>query len=90
MEYAAQPLTERSEPSLAVFDQAFIFAIAGFYLNSVDIYSIAGDFWFEGPPLAIDRRHHSSCSLGDNLYTFGGYSLKERRFITQIEFLNAQ
>lgn len=75
----ATPLTARLNPSLANFEDAFVFVSGGYnsqnfrqVLTSVEYYSIREDLWTSAPDMINARFGHSTCALGNVLYTFGG------------------
>jgi hypothetical protein len=67
------------------------------YLNSCELFDIAGNEWFDLPPLNIARHQHTGCVVGGkSLYVFCG--IKETNFIgftgeiktNEIEFLESK
>ena len=64
-------LTSRNWPSLVHY-KANIFVIGGWRLKSMDRFSIEGNTWSTAPPMNQERDRHSSCVLGDKIYSFGG------------------
>ena len=56
--------------------------------NSCEYYHIGNANWQEAPELNEARSSNSSCSLGDYIYTFGGYGNKGS--LKSVERLNAK
>ena len=57
--------------------------------SEVDIYDINKHQWIQGTNLNIARIYHSSCCLGDFVYSFGGCD-SEGTFLNNFERLNAR
>ena len=91
----ACPPTARLYPSLVNFADEVIFVSGGSTLKiyewyeTVDRYSIKEDKWSTAPNLNHARNGHSSCVLGDTIFTFCGYN-GDSDFLSSIESLNAR
>ena len=58
-------------------------------MSSVEKYDIKLDAWVKVASLNESRHSHSSCTLGDKLYTFGGENDdRSNLFSDTIEMLN--
>ena len=79
----AKPLRPRGYPSLVNFQDRFIFVSGGEdlttcsvtskeYLSSTDVFDVAKNEWRRAPRLNQPRANHSTCVLGDFLYTCCG------------------
>ena len=60
-------------------------------LATVERYDVLQDAWFEDdtPDLNVGRYNHSSCSLGNKVYIFGGVSFSNQD-LNSIESLDAE
>ena len=81
--FKAMSKTHRNAP-LANYKNQFIFALGGTKANapskalySVEMYSVRGDYWIDGPVLHYKRIGHSCCALGDKVYVFSGKGFKD-------------
>ena len=68
----------------------YIFVIGGMGYDTVEMFSICSNSWLSAPSLNTDRYDHSSCALGDIVYTFGGHSIQKNQLLYSIESLNAK
>ena len=81
----APPPTVRTKPSLATYDNSYIFVIGGSIIvetsdqDSMDMYTIHNDTWSSAPALNMARSEHSSCIAGHTLCVFGGESRRGHR-----------
>ena len=59
-------------------------------LNSVDMYEISSNNWSPAPALNIARIGHSSCVLGDKIFTFCGRNSRKQIHHNSAEILDAR
>ena len=59
-------------------------------MRSVEEYDIKKDAWVRVASLNECRHSHSSCTLGDKLYTFGGSDGVNQTFSDSIESLDVK
>ena len=98
MEKAKPRISRDTVNSFVNFKNKFLFVIGGCTvymqggqeesMTSVEIYNLNRDSWAEGPSLNIARDSHTSCILGDRIYTFFGKSTQSHEVLSTIEFLN--
>ena len=72
------------------YKKAWIFAIGGEGLTSVEVYNISLNQWFQAPHLNTDRSDASSCEQDDYIYTFGGLGCRAGYQLADIERLDAK
>ena len=88
-----QPPTARKWPSLALFEDKFIFISGGQILNhyhayaSVDVYDIAANRWKKATDMNIARYQHSSCCLGYFVYVCCGYNSRNGQTVLNSNYL---
>ena len=92
----AAPQTPRENGLMINFNQSHIFYVGGKRQNAnasshVELYDIQNDTWQEAPAMNQKRIIHSGCSLGRNVYVYGGctMTIKGPHFYSSIEILNA-
>ena len=78
--------TSLNSSSLTNFKDQYLFLIVGDTMHHYTIYK--NEWASDVLKLNIARDNHSSCSLGDYIYVFGGYNF-ERQWIDSLEYLNA-
>ena len=76
-----QPKTPRENSQLLNYQNRYIFCIGGKRDNGnastvVEKYDIANDTWSLAPAINQKRIIHSGCTLGHNLYIYGGCNIK--------------
>ena len=89
------PNTSRENSQLINYNNSHIFYTGGKLSNGctsavVEKYDIREDSWSVAPALNQERIIHSGCSLGENIYIYGGCTLTKKKptFHNSIEILN--
>ena len=91
----ASPLTPRDSPTLTNYANRYVFVIGGQNLknfetdSSTEFYSCKDNKWRRAPALNQPRIFHSTCALGDMLYTFAG-RVDKKKYHDTMERLNAK
>ena len=91
----AAPNTIRENSQLINYNNSLIFYAGGKLSNgstsaTVEKYDIQHDTWDLAPALNQERIIHSGCSLGENMYIYGGCTIvkKKPNFHSSVEILN--